>query len=62
MTRFEQIGVGRQNNAMSTQDADRNFRHSCQVCCEKGFHICCDKCAIAAAHQTVVYVFGHSSA
>ena len=53
MTKFEQIGVERQYESVTTFESNRNFRISCNICCRKGLHINCDKCAIAVAHEAV---------
>lgn len=54
MTKFEQVGVNFQYDAASKSEANKSFRYSCRVCCERGMHIECDRCAIAIAHDTVV--------
>lgn len=61
MTKFEQIGVNYQYDAMSIQDANKSFEHSCNCCCNKGVNIDCDKCAIAQAHSLVVAIFNDIS-
>ena len=57
MTKFEQIGVDLQYDAMSKSDAVRKFRYSCTVCCTRGMHIECDRCAIRATHELTVGYF-----
>lgn len=57
LTKFEQVGVNYQNDAMSKKEANRSFRHSCRVCCERGIRVECDRCAIAATHDAVVAAF-----
>ena len=57
MTRFEEIGVEIQYGATSKRKAQGSFRYSCNVCCNRGMHIDCDRCAIACAHKTVVESF-----
>lgn len=57
VTKFEQIGVEFQHEAASKHEANRSFRYSCRVCCERGMHIECDKCAIAATHAITVAAF-----
>lgn len=57
MTRFEEIGVEIQYSSTSKRKAQRSFRYSCNVCCNRGMHIDCDRCAIAYAHKTVVESF-----
>ena len=57
MTKFEQIGVNFQYNAESKRGANKAFKYSCDVCCNKGIHLDCEKCAIAVAHSLVVAAF-----
>ena len=57
MTKFEQVGANYQYSANTKEDAGRSFRYSCRCCCERGMHIDCDHCAIAAAHDLVVAAF-----
>ncbi len=57
MTKFEQIGIQRQLDADSKKEAMKAFRHSCDVCCNKGMHILCDKCAIAHVNREVIAAF-----
>lgn len=57
MTKFEQVGVSYQNDAGSKREANRSFRYSCRVCCERGIRIECDRCAIAITHDAVVAAF-----
>lgn len=57
MTKFEQIGVERQYESVTTFESNRNFRISCNICCRKGLHINCDRCAIAVAHEAVQVAF-----
>lgn len=61
MTKFEQIGVERQYQSADKVESDRNFRISCNICCRKGLHIDCDRCAIAVAHEAVQVVFGEEA-
>ena len=57
MTKFEEIGVEIQYRAPSKRDANAGFRYSCAVCCTRGMHITCDRCAIAYANRAVVEGF-----
>ena len=50
MTRFERIGVEIQYGATSKQKAQGSFRYSCNVCCNRGTRIDCERCAIASTH------------
>ena len=54
MYKFEAIGVERQMECSSKQEAVKVFRHSCEICCYHGMRIDCDKCAIAHAHREVL--------
>lgn len=57
MTKFEQVGVNYQYDAMTIAEANRSFKYSCDCCCNKGVQISCDKCAIAQAHSLIVSIF-----
>lgn len=57
MTKFEKIGLERQKNAVSKEDAARMFSLSCQICCKRGLRIDCGKCYIASTHEMVVAAF-----
>lgn len=57
MTKFEQIGVGFQYDAANKAEANRSFRYSCRVCCERGMRLECDRCAIAAVHDMTIASF-----
>lgn len=57
MTKFETIGVYYQHNAYSKANANSLFHHSCELCCNRGMHIECDRCAIEAAHSMVIACF-----
>lgn len=51
MTRFEEYGAHIQYCARSKPEAVQSFRHSCEICCNRGFRIDCDRCGIAYAHE-----------
>lgn len=57
MTKFEQRGVEFQYEACCKQDAEKSFRYSCSVCCSRGMHIECDRCAIRATHEMTMAYF-----
>ena len=57
MTKFETIGIARQHESDSKRDALKAFKHSCDVCCNRGMRIDCDRCAIAHVHREVVAFF-----
>ena len=54
MTVFEEIGVQRQSECSTRFDAMRQFRNSCNICCNRGMQIDCDRCAIANEHKQVL--------
>lgn len=54
MTRFEEIGVQRQSECCTRFEAEKQFRNSCSLCCNRGFQIECDRCAIANEHRQVL--------
>lgn len=54
LTKFENMGVELQKSSESKDEALRNFRTSCNICCYRGMHIQCDRCYIKAAHQQVL--------
>ena len=57
MTKFEQVGVNLQYDAVSVRHANKNFKYSRDTCCSKGMRIECERCAIAATHAMVVAYF-----
>ena len=57
MTKFEQIGINYQYDAVSIKEANKSFEHSCNCCCARGMHIECNRCAIAHVHSLVVACF-----
>ena len=57
MTKFEQRGVNFQYEAINAEDANRKFRISCDICCNHGIHLDCDRCCIANANSLVIASF-----
>ena len=57
MTKFETVGVNYQYDAKNKTEANKSFAHSCNVCCNRGMHIECDRCAIAHVHSLVIAYF-----
>ena len=57
MTKFEQVGVNMQYEALTKEIAQKKFSRSCDCCCNKGMQINCDRCQIATAHQLVIASF-----
>lgn len=56
MTRFEECGAHIQYCAKSKPQAVQSFRRSCNMCCNRGFRIDCDRCGIAYAHERQVEI------
>lgn len=54
MTKFEQVGINYQYDAVTKEQAIRSFHYSCNCCCNKGMHI---DCAIACTHAMIVAIF-----
>ena len=61
MTRFEEIGQQLQIESLSKTEAIARFKKSCELCCNRGNHIDCDRCAIAACHRAVCETFDEMS-
>lgn len=57
MTKFEQVGINYQYDAVTPDQAKKSFQHSCTCCCHKGMIINCDRCAIATVHNIVMAYF-----
>ena len=54
MTKFEEVGQKYQMQAYDEDYAKWSFENSCYLCCTRGLHIDCSKCAIAQAHTLVM--------
>ena len=57
MTRFEEIGVELQELSRSKREAEKKFQRSCEMCCNWGLPIRCNRCAIDCAHTRMMEVF-----
>lgn len=57
MTKFEQVGVNFQQGALNKHEANRNFRYSCRICCNRGMQIDCDSCAISVSNTVTLAAF-----
>ena len=56
MTYFEAVGVDYQYSAHNIYEANKAFEKSCTKCSVQGKHISCDRCAIAAAHDSISFI------
>ena len=57
MTKFESIGVARQYEATSINQAKKEFARSCDFCCTRGIHLECLGCSISFTHNLVMDYF-----
>lgn len=57
MTKFEQKGIQLQQSSVTKAEAQRNFAHSCDVCCSRGLRLDCDRCGIAVCHKLTIAIF-----
>lgn len=62
MTKFEQVGVELQRDAVDIEEANKRFAYSCRLCCERGFRSSIRyegeecRCAISEEHELRVEV------
>ena len=61
MSSFEQIGINRQYEARTIDEANKSFKRSCECCCTKGRHIECDRCQIAYVHSLICAFFNDAN-
>lgn len=54
MTKFETIGIQHLNDAYTKGYANKCYKISCSICCNRGMKIECDSCAIAQAYQQTI--------
>ena len=57
MTRFEEIGVELQERSRNKKEAKVLYKHSCDLCCNSGLNIRCNRCAIDYAHTRMLGIF-----
>ena len=55
--KFQTIGINRQYDASSAEDATKAFKRSCECCCNRGVQLDCDHCSIAFVHSLVMANF-----
>lgn len=56
-TKFQQIGVQYQQDAITPQEAKKSFSLSCRICTSRGINMDCDRCQIASAHNMTMAIF-----
>ena len=54
--KFIEIGIQYQQNSSTKEEANKMFLRSCNICCNRGLHIDCDKCEIAAVHELTIAI------
>lgn len=57
MTKFEEIGCAIQRDAETPMVASVKFKQTCSICCARGIHLDCDKCAVSETHSLVMACF-----
>jgi len=55
--KFIQKSKELQNQAATPQEAVKFFDMSCQICCNRGINMDCDKCPIRYHHELVMAAF-----
>ena len=61
MTKFEQVGINHLMDSNCKEEANKTFKLSCDLCCNRGMHINCDRCAIAFNHSMIIAFFEESA-
>ena len=56
MTPFEEFGVNVMRNTSSRREADLKFEMICMRCCKEGQNIPCERCSVAEAYNTAVWI------
>lgn len=51
MTKFETVGINNLYAAHNLNHLKNNFAYSCNVCCNQGLRLECDRCAISVTQQ-----------
>lgn len=54
--KFIEIGIQYQQNSISKEEANKMFLQSCNICCNRGLHLDCDRCQIAMVHNMTIAV------
>ena len=60
MSGFEERGIERLVNADSLEAINDSFKKSCDICCNHGIFLNCDRCAINETYQVLVYAKSES--
>lgn len=54
--KFIEMGVKYQQNSLTKKEANKMFLRSCNICCNRGLHIDCDRCEISAVHNMIIAI------
>ncbi len=57
MTKFEMNGIYLQNLSRDKKEANKNFHASCNICCNRGLRIDCERCGVAIANSATIAAF-----
>jgi len=44
-------------DSVSKEDARKNFLRSCDLCCNRGYHLDCGKCEVKAVYKLTIAIF-----
>lgn len=54
--KFITFSIEKQQQSDTIQESNRMFNISCNICCNRGLHIDCEKCPIKAAHSMTIAI------
>jgi len=57
MQKFIQTSINLQTTAATKEEAQKNFKTSCTICCSRGIKMDCDRCPVKTHHELVAAVF-----
>ena len=54
--KFIELSIRYQNAASTKEEAVKNFERSCNICCNRGLHLDCDRCQVSVVHNMTIAV------
>jgi hypothetical protein len=54
--KFIELAIRYQNAASTKEEAVKNFERSCNICCNRGLHLDCDRCQVSVVHNMTIAV------
>ena len=54
--KFIELAIQYQNAALTKEEAVKNFERSCNICCNRGLHLDCDRCQVSVVHNMTIAV------